>query len=650
MERPEEVRNFKRITEKTTFKLGVGLPGRVLESGKPAWIVDVTKDPNFPRANLSKNIVIKGAFALPIMAGSDIVGVLEFFSKKTEEPSEELLRNLTNISTTIGQVAHREKTENEIRNQKKRIEKSEERLKYALAGSNDGLWDYHVQTEECYYSPRWQTMLGFKPDELEHNIHSWENLVHPADRNLVVEALNAHLEGQSPSYKTEYRMRKKTGEWAWILARGKVVKRDKSGKAIRVVGTHVDTTERKNLEKKLDAANKRMKGELDIGRDIQMSMLPLIFPAFPDREDFSIYAKLLPAREVGGDFYDFFFIDEQRFCFLIGDVSGKGVPAALFMAVTKTLIKARSTDDYSTASILTHVNDEVSADNKACMFVTLFICILNLKTGELVYTNAGHNPPFIQRGNGIFERLDTLHGPVIGAVDDLTYRENQTTLTSGDSILLYTDGVTEAMDVSGNLFSEQRLVECVSSHQGGSTENVVHSVVEAVKQFEGAADQADDITVLALKYLGEHDKDNTKVFDVTIKNGLPAITETNARFNAFADEHAIPKGVSRKMNMMFDEILNNIISYAYNDEKEHEIDINVELSGNLLAVTISDDGRPFDPFGARTPDTTLSLEEREIGGLGIHLVRNMMDKVTYGRKENKNVVTLVKHLYADGNA
>lgn len=283
------------------------------------------------------------------------------------------------------------------------------------------------------------------------------------------------------------------------------------------------------------------------------------------------------------------------------------------------------------------------------MFITLFTCILNVKTGELVYTNAGHNPPFIQRSNGVLERLDTLHGPVIGAVEGITYGENQTTITSGDSILLYTDGVTEAMDVDGNLFSEQRFVECVSSQQGRSTENVVNAVVEAVKQFEGVADQADDITVLAFKYLGQHDKNKTKVFDVTIKNGLPAILQANERFNAFADEHAIPKGVSRKMNMMFDEFLNNIISYAYNDDKEHEVDIRVELSGNSLTTTISDDGRPFDPFGAKTPDTTLSLEEREIGGLGIHLVRNMMDKATYRRKENKNVVTLIKHLYTESN-
>ena len=163
-----------------------------------------------------------------------------------------------------------------------------------------------------------------------------------------------------------------------------------------------------------------MQVELNFAREIQMSMLPLIFPAFPNRKEFSIFATLHPAREVGGDFYDFFFIDNEHFCFVIGDVSGKGAPGALLMAVSNTLIKPRAMDDNIPASILTHVNNELSQDNKSSMFVTVFLCIMDVRTGEILYSNAGHTPPYIKRNNGSIEKLDAFHGPVIGAMSGLT--------------------------------------------------------------------------------------------------------------------------------------------------------------------------------------------------------------------------------------
>jgi sigma-B regulation protein RsbU (phosphoserine phosphatase) len=375
-----------------------------------------------------------------------------------------------------------------------------------------------------------------------------------------------------------------------------------------------------------------------------MSMLPLIFPAFPDHREFSVYATLHPAREVGGDFYDFYFIDENRLCFCVGDVSGKGVPAALFMAVTKTLIKSRSSNDFSTASILSHVNNEMSRDNVSNMFVTIFICILDINTGELVYTNAGHNPAYLKRIDGNLERLDTLHGPIVGAVEKIEYKENKSKISCGDTILLYTDGVTEAMNEKKTLFTESRLVEFFSTYKSESVESLVDTLVKTVKKFEGKADQADDITVLAFKYLGKPENEKSEIFNLTIKNGLPAIIQVNKRFNSFADKYGIPKSISRKMNMVFDELLNNIISYAYIDDKDHDIEITIELAGNWLNVTISDDGIPFDPFSIQTPDTNLSLEDREIGGLGIHLVKNLMDKFSYKRKKNKNIITFVKHI------
>jgi len=412
-----------------------------------------------------------------------------------------------------------------------------------------------------------------------------------------------------------------------------------------------DISERKEMENKLAEAYQtikeqkdRMEKELNVGREIQMSMLPLIFPAFPARKELDVYAVLESAREVGGDFYDFFFLDDGRFCFVIADVSGKGVPSALFMAVTKTLIKSRAADDSSTASIITHVNEELSRDNKAYMFVTVFMSILNTVTGEMQYTNAGHNPPYILRKDGSVEVLNQRHGPVVGAVKGLAYKEDTIRLLPGDMAYLYTDGVTEAKDHNNSLFTEKRLEKVLSSRRYASTEDLVKATVEETKKFEQGVEQADDITVMAVEYYGMENKPETQHFEITIKNRLPEIEKVVQSFETFADKQGLEVKIRREMKMVFDEMLNNIISYAFQQNEEHEIEIRISLTTDCLTLVISDDGSPFNPFGLEAPDTDLPLEQRKIGGMGIHLVRKVMDDVLYQRKIEKNVVTLTKSI------
>ncbi|MDX2228040.1 MAG: PP2C family protein-serine/threonine phosphatase [Leptolyngbyaceae cyanobacterium bins.349] len=257
------------------------------------------------------------------------------------------------------------------------------------------------------------------------------------------------------------------------------------------------------------SAKERMESELRIGREIQMNMLTLGFSAFPKHKDLEIYAVLEPAQEVGGDFYDFYFrrenlsylFEENRFCFCVGDVSGKGVPAALFMAVIKTLLKSQSYIDLSPANILTHVNEVISADNPMCMFVTLFFGVLNLTEGELVYTNAGHNPPYIRRRDGSIEQLNQRHGAALGVLPGLTYTESRTSLQMGDILITYTDGVTEAMDVEQHWFSDQRFCELLRSGNYNSAKEVVALTTRAITAFQGDAEQSDDLTMLALQFL-----------------------------------------------------------------------------------------------------------------------------------------------------
>ena len=387
-----------------------------------------------------------------------------------------------------------------------------------------------------------------------------------------------------------------------------------------------------------------MEGELSIARDIQMSMLPLTFPAFPERQDFSVYAQLHPAREVGGDFYDFFFGDDQKFFLCIADVSGKGVPSALFMAVTKTLIKSRAATDFSPSSILSHVNTDLSRSNESCMFVTIFLAVLDVATGRMTYTNAGHNPPYIKRSDGELVRLDNRHGPVIGAVEGIAYREDEEILDSGDLFLMLTDGVTEAMDVDNTLYGEGRLKDLLSQREFDSAEQMVDLVLDDVWVYQGEAEQADDVTVLAVSYNGASARGEVGHLALQVTNRTEEIGRVNERFNEFAGQHGVPEGERRRINLIFDELLNNIITYAFEDERDHVIDIAVSLERDRLVVTIADDGRPFNPFGRIPPETDLPVDDREIGGLGLHLVKSVMDKVTYQRLGTKNVATLIKNV------
>jgi len=245
----------------------------------------------------------------------------------------------------------------------------------------------------------------------------------------------------------------------------------------------------------------RMEEALKLAHDIQMSMLPKIFPPFPDRSEFDIFATLAPAKEVGGDFYDFFFLDNDHLCFAVGDVSGKGVPASLFMAVTKTLFRATASNGGSPGEILARLNAEICRDNESCMFVTLFCGILNIRTGQVDYSNGGHNLPYYLHHDGV-NPLQNFGGRALGLVEQSPYGAGRIVLRPGEALLLYTDGVTEAMDSRERLYSDQRLAELLANNRGSSPRQIVGDLIGDVRQFVGGAAQSDDITVLALLFGG----------------------------------------------------------------------------------------------------------------------------------------------------
>jgi sigma-B regulation protein RsbU (phosphoserine phosphatase) len=415
------------------------------------------------------------------------------------------------------------------------------------------------------------------------------------------------------------------------------------------VGTHLalkqSMDELQSAYEIIKVHKERMEQELNVAHDIQMSMLPLEFPAFPEREEFSVHALLKPAREVGGDFYDFFFINDDEICLIVGDVSGKGVPAALFMAVTKTMIKTQAVDDPSPASIVTRVNEELSADNPSSMFVTLFFAIANVRTGEVRFTNAGHNPPYILRNGGSLECLDQRHGPIIAAVEGVAFKEDKVQLEINDTLLIFTDGVTEAMDVSQQLYAEPRL-ESFIGKSAGVPDNLTGEILQDVEAYAGEAEQSDDITILAFRLDQAPGKTVAEKLHLVAATKLAEIERINTEFKQFADERGLAVGVSQKVSIVFDDLLNNIISYGFSDDEEHEIEIDVAYSPDKLVITITDDGIPFNPFDQVGPDISLSIEERDIGGLGVLLIKELMDEYHYQRHSNSNVVTLTLFLEA----
>ena len=245
-----------------------------------------------------------------------------------------------------------------------------------------------------------------------------------------------------------------------------------------------------------------IKGDLAVAREIQQAILPRIFPPFPEEPtSMDIAAEMNAAKDVGGDFYDFFRIDKDRIGFTIADVSGKGVPAAIFMAVARTLIRATGIRGVSPAECITYSNSLLSQESVNYMFVTVFYGIYNIRTGEVTYTNAGHNPPYLIKANGTVEELPLSKDIVAGAIDDYQYTEETLQLEKGDTLLLYTDGVTEAVDAEVNDYSEDRLKKLLDHSSKLSCQEVVDKVKADVKAFVGEAEQSDDITLLALKRL-----------------------------------------------------------------------------------------------------------------------------------------------------
>lgn len=390
------------------------------------------------------------------------------------------------------------------------------------------------------------------------------------------------------------------------------------------------------------AVKERIESELNIAREIQMGMIPKIFPPFPDRNDVDLYAILQPAKEVGGDLYDFF-IDKEHLYLVIGDVSGKGVPASLFMAVTRSLFRSIATSIGIPSKIIESMNNAISESNEANMFVTLFVAILDLKTGNMEYCNAGHNPPVIIDKHGVARFMNILPNLPVGLFNSFEYEDEHIQLCNGDMLFLYTDGLTEAENPKAELYTEQRLLEKLPIAANLNSEETIRSIIEDVTNHVNGADQSDDLTILSVRY-DVHSEDNTTERRLVIKNQVPELEHLTEFIDQIGEEFNLGAALTGSMNLAMEEAVSNVVLYAYPaGEINHTIEIIFCKNSDHIKFTIIDRGAAFDPTAKKDADITLSAEDRGIGGLGIFMVKQIMDTVEYRRIEDKNVLSLTKN-------
>ena len=393
----------------------------------------------------------------------------------------------------------------------------------------------------------------------------------------------------------------------------------------------------RNLSR-VTAEKERIGAELDVARHIQASMLPCIFPAFPERHEFDIYASMTPAKEVGGDFYDFFLVDDDHLAIVMADVSGKGVPAALFMMISKTLLKSAAQSGLSPKAVLEKVNNQLCENNDAEMFVTVWLGILEISTGKMKCANAGHEYPAIMRRGGGFQLFKDKHGLVLAGMEGARYREYELELNEGDRLFVYTDGVPEATNADTVLYGTDRMLHALNEAKDRSCCELLASLHRDVDAFVGAADQFDDITMLCIELRTV----TNGMKKIGIAPTLDKLPEATGFFEDILSAANAPMKVIAQVNVAVDEIFSNIARYS----GATAATLGCSLADGRMTLRFSDNGRPYDPTGKPDPDTTLSAEERDVGGLGIFMVKKIMDEVTYEYVDGLNILTLVKALPA----
>lgn len=425
------------------------------------------------------------------------------------------------------------------------------------------------------------------------------------------------------------------------------LKREDEMWQLRESFVHMQQSLREHIDQltQTTAANERIKSELSIANNIQQSMMPKTHQPLPDRSDIDIYASLVPAKEVGGDLFDYY-LYHNKLCFIVGDVSGKGIPAALYMAMTMRVFRIACRHHINSAhEIAEAMGRTLAENNESNMFITAFIGVLDLETNKLGYCNAGHNQPLMVYPDGHCSLLQSESNIPLGILEHFDYEGDSMDFLVGTKMLVYTDGLTEAENPQKKQFGEEQLIHTVEDLTFLSSREIVTTLDSKVRHFANGAEQSDDLTILCIS------KQAPKR-TLFITNEMSEVTKLKQFMEGAAREFGIPDDIQLSLNLAVEEAVVNVINYAYPKGTEGDIEINItnspipDLSESSTEVifTIIDQGVPFDPTTHDEADTTSELEERQIGGLGIHLIRNIMDRVEYQRDGNSNKLTMTKIL------
>ena len=384
----------------------------------------------------------------------------------------------------------------------------------------------------------------------------------------------------------------------------------------------------KHIELVEEAASEKQKGEseLEIAQKIQLAALPMDFPT---HSAFEVCATMTAAKKVGGDFYDFFFIDGDHFAVVIADVSGKGIPASLTMMNAKAVIRSIARSESSVSKLFYAVNNELCKSG-ADMFLTAFIAVLNLKTGELRYVNAGHNPPYVRTKDG-YNRLNVERNIVLGGLPNMKFKAETLKMAAGDRLFLYTDGVNEAQNGAGQFYGDERLT-AVLNREIQSPFDALNQIKTDVANFTQGAEQSDDMTMLELLYCGAE----TDVFvaEANVKNIDKVLNYVEQ------DMKAKKVGIKAQNKIMItvEEIVSNISKYAYRHYGMFRM--RTYTADGMYYMRFIDNGAPYNPHERSEPDLDLTAEERAIGGLGVYLVRQMTDEMEYTRVNGQNILDI----------
>ena len=385
----------------------------------------------------------------------------------------------------------------------------------------------------------------------------------------------------------------------------------------------------------------RVAKDMAMATNIQENSIPRVFPPFANERRMDIFATMHTARDVGGDFYDFFFTAPSKVAFLVADVSGKGVPAALFMMRAKATIKGETQSGLPLDEVMARVNDALSRDNDANMFVTAWMGVIDLETGEVTFVNAGHNPPIYlgRSGNGEHKFVRERSGMMLGAMPGLKYRLHTLHLSPGDMLYLYTDGITEQPDGKGELFGEDRLLFSVGTMLSAGVEAIdgaksplLAAIFDAVITHGADVEQADDCTQLVIRYNGAGEKRRFTV-------AQSGIAEASAWLDEWIEKAEVD-GQSAALHVILDEICSNIVKHSGASYFELGLSRILEPSG--VRMEFIDDGVAYNPLSHEDPDTTLPASKRPIGGLGIMMVKKMSSSMDYERVHDCNMLTVVK--------